>query len=172
MTIQDIGSIGELIAAIATVATLGYLAVQIRANTSATRAEAHSRTASELHSFAALLGGNSEAASIFTRGVGDYEALESVERTQFHFIFGMLATQAEIVYTNYHLGIEDHDRTRSGTNGFLRLVATPGGREFWRLNRTNYTSSFQSFVESRLDQQLKTESAAQQSATAESARAE
>ena len=40
MTIQDLGSIGELIAAIATVATLIYLAVQIRANTTALRIEA------------------------------------------------------------------------------------------------------------------------------------
>ena len=30
MTIQDLGSIGELVAAIATIATLAYLAIQIR----------------------------------------------------------------------------------------------------------------------------------------------
>ena len=33
MTISDLGSIGELIAAAATVATLLYLALQVRANT-------------------------------------------------------------------------------------------------------------------------------------------
>ena len=33
MTIQDLGSIGELVAALATVATLAYLAIQIRQNT-------------------------------------------------------------------------------------------------------------------------------------------
>jgi len=33
ITIQDLGSIGELIAAIATIATLAYLAIQIRQNT-------------------------------------------------------------------------------------------------------------------------------------------
>ncbi len=33
MTIQDLGSLGELIAAVATVATLVYLALQIRQNT-------------------------------------------------------------------------------------------------------------------------------------------
>ena len=38
MTIQDLGSIGELIAAIATVVTLAYLALQIRQNTISTRA--------------------------------------------------------------------------------------------------------------------------------------
>jgi hypothetical protein len=35
VTIQDIGSIGELVAALATVATLAYLALQIRQNTTA-----------------------------------------------------------------------------------------------------------------------------------------
>ena len=38
MTIQDLGSIGELVAAIATVATLAYLAIQIRQNTKSVRA--------------------------------------------------------------------------------------------------------------------------------------
>ena len=33
MTISELGSVGELIGAIATVATLMYLALQIRANT-------------------------------------------------------------------------------------------------------------------------------------------
>jgi hypothetical protein len=37
VTIQDLGSIGELIAAIATVATLVYLAIQIRQNTVSNR---------------------------------------------------------------------------------------------------------------------------------------
>jgi hypothetical protein len=40
MTIQDLGSIGELIAAVATVATLIYLAAQIRQNTSTMKTSA------------------------------------------------------------------------------------------------------------------------------------
>ena len=43
MTIQDWGSIGELIAAVATVLTLIYLALQIRANTAAVKAESRRR---------------------------------------------------------------------------------------------------------------------------------
>ncbi len=37
MNIQDLGSVGELIAAAATIATLIYLAHQVRANTKATQ---------------------------------------------------------------------------------------------------------------------------------------
>jgi hypothetical protein len=40
MTIQDLGSIGELVAAIATVATLVYLALQIRQNTESVKLSA------------------------------------------------------------------------------------------------------------------------------------
>ncbi|HVH18917.1 MAG TPA: hypothetical protein VNF72_11495 [Myxococcota bacterium] len=40
MTLQDLGSIGEIVGAIATVATLIYLAIQIRANTSAVQSAA------------------------------------------------------------------------------------------------------------------------------------
>ena len=43
MTIQDLGSIGERLAAVATLATLFYLAVQIRQNTKAVRAAANTR---------------------------------------------------------------------------------------------------------------------------------
>ena len=37
MSIQELGSLGEFIAAIATIATLAYLAVQVRQNTRALR---------------------------------------------------------------------------------------------------------------------------------------
>ena len=37
MTIQDVGSLGELIAAVATIAPLAYLAIQIRQSTTSTR---------------------------------------------------------------------------------------------------------------------------------------
>jgi hypothetical protein len=40
MTIQDLGSLGELIAAIATVATLIYLATQLRQNSNQLRGDA------------------------------------------------------------------------------------------------------------------------------------
>ena len=169
MTIQDLGSVGELIAAVATIATLLYLSIQIRANTVSTRADARGRASSETQAFSALLGGNGEAASIFTRGVRDYGALDPVEQARFQFLFAMLGTSTDSAYSTYRLGITDHDWIETATSGFLRLVATPGGREFWRLNRTNYSSEFQAFVEAQTDQQLNTEAAAQQGAAADSA---
>lgn len=48
MTIQDLGSVGELVVAIVTVVTLVYLALQIRSNTSAVRSAAAQRSTRHL----------------------------------------------------------------------------------------------------------------------------
>ena len=48
MTIQDLGSIGELIAAIATVATLVYLAVQLKQNTRALRSQTFQQSSMDM----------------------------------------------------------------------------------------------------------------------------
>jgi hypothetical protein len=50
VTIQDLGSLGELIAAIATVATLIYLAIQIQTSNRLARAEASRTPNSDLNS--------------------------------------------------------------------------------------------------------------------------
>lgn len=49
MTIQDLGSLGEFIAAIATVSTLVYLSVQIRASNRLSRAEASRSRISDMN---------------------------------------------------------------------------------------------------------------------------
>jgi len=47
MTIQDWGAIGEIVNAIAVLATLLYLAIQIKQNSSTTRAQTHQQLASD-----------------------------------------------------------------------------------------------------------------------------
>ncbi len=83
MSIQDLGSIGELLAAIATIATLLYLAVQIRQNN---RNLQESTSASINQGFANInsrLSSDEQFAEIFIRGREDLEALNTVELERF-----------------------------------------------------------------------------------------
>ena len=48
VTIQDVGSIGEMIAAIATIGTLAYLAIQVRQNTRALRSSTFQEIANDM----------------------------------------------------------------------------------------------------------------------------
>jgi hypothetical protein len=56
VTLEDLGHVGELIAAVATVATLIYLAIQIRASNRLARAEATRSPSSDLNALNAAFG--------------------------------------------------------------------------------------------------------------------
>ena len=67
MNIEQLGSIGEFVAAIATVATLIYLAFQLRQNTRALKATAFQSVVSEMGKNVEPLMNNGEMAEIFLK---------------------------------------------------------------------------------------------------------
>jgi len=83
MNIQDLGALGELIAAVATVATLLYLAIQIQQN----NRNLQESTSASIHqgwaSINSRLSSDEQFADIFIRGREDLEALNPVELERF-----------------------------------------------------------------------------------------
>jgi len=86
VTIQDLGSIGELIAAMATVLTLAYLAMQIRQNTTMARAAGASSYAESLDTVPAILAQDPEARRVYFQGLKDYQSLAGDEMLQFELL--------------------------------------------------------------------------------------
>ncbi len=82
MTIQDYGSIGEIVGAIATVATLLYLAVQIRQNNRLVAASIADSSRDSMNELARILGANPEAARVYAAGVQDPSSLSLHETVQ------------------------------------------------------------------------------------------
>ena len=68
MSIQDLGSVGELVGAVAVVLSLLYLATQIRQNTQATRASSYEDVAQGVRAFMALIAQDEGLAQIYLRG--------------------------------------------------------------------------------------------------------
>lgn len=150
MTIQDLGSIGELVAAIATVATLIYLAVQIRANTTASKAEA--RRATRLSSSAVNLAivSDDSVARIFQVGLGDPSKLDAQEWVRFSFLMGEVIGNNAALYEEISAGIlleADFEPANAIITQFLR---TPGGRKFWQQFGPTFPGGFREFVHLRV----------------------
>ncbi len=160
MTIQDLGNIGELIAAIATVATLVYLALQIRANTVAVRSESRGRIHTQSQTMGSVIGGSPQAADVFARGLADFDSLEPTEQMQFQFLFAMIESQADLSYHNFQLGLGGADWMEAMTAGVLELFETPGGARYWKLNGSKASPEFQNFVNQKLARTRKLHSAA------------
>ena len=132
MTIQDLGSIGELVGAIATVATLVYLATQIRHNTRVTRT-------SSLQSM--LDGGRDRmiqpvimdpgVADFFARGVTSFEGLSSRDQVRFTWYLVEVVLQMQNVWQLHEeriIAAVDYDAWLAYTTAVL---CTPGGAVAW-----------------------------------------
>jgi hypothetical protein len=151
VTLQDVGIFGELIAALATVITLGYLAIQIRANSRLMRSEA--RRAAKAHSsqINLTIAHDVQLAGVFRRGLSSYDALQPDEQIQFMFLLSDYISQADSAFAERRFGLdggEDFDMTWGGVRF---LLSTEGGRAVWQFHRSRLGSAeFRAFVDSEL----------------------
>ena len=77
MSIQELGSLGEFLAAIATLATLIYLALQIRNNTSVARAEAVREFTTSWNDLLSSMFDDKESSIVMRKGfMGDTESMD------------------------------------------------------------------------------------------------
>ena len=150
MTIQDLGSIGELIAAIATVATLGYLAVQIRQNTRTIRgSEVAYRSNLEMATNARFFDlrrdvySDPELASIWARGLIDPEMLVEGEWNRFfNYFTSWVFAMGEQYRIQTDLLV---DRQTIFTPVFQDMFRFPGARKAWHAG-FGYDPEFTEFL--------------------------
>ena len=146
VTIEDLGNIGELIAAFATVVTLAYLAIQIRNNTRATQAESRR---SEIQTSAAILQAliaDPEVARMYNAGLADYSSLSPEDQTRFAMLFGHILGAEGAIFDEVRLGVASRDALSRRLRN-LGALNTPGGREFWKRFNDRYPDEFREFIE-------------------------
>ena len=159
MTIQDLGSIGEVVGALATVATLGYLALQIRANTRATLAEARRTTLHHRTSGYSELIANEDFALIFEKGLAGREPLTSTERIRFDFFFSRMLADSDLMVAEQADGLATMEAVEPGIANMVSLLRTPGGRKCWKRLRGNLGADFRKRIDAGLDADELTSSA-------------
>ena len=128
MTIQDLGSIGELVAALATVATLVYLAIQIRQNTRTVRTSTYQAVLESSNRFNELVLDNPELHRIYHVGRSDPTQLADEERARFRLLIGQLLNVYETMFLQYERGTLDEDFWLARRRGLRAVLSQPGIR--------------------------------------------
>jgi hypothetical protein len=154
MNWQDWGAIGELVGAVATVATLAYLAIQIRLNSAhleeGTRAsylhqvdqtvEAFSR-----HRHLLLQPG---VAELFERGLDSYDELSAADRTRFRAVTEEYFYAYNALFERERRGAYDFNSSRT-TLPLDAILSRPGGRQWWAERGPSFPPKFVEDLESR-----------------------
>ena len=86
MTIEQLGSVGELLAAIATMATLVYLATQIRNSTKATRTTNFMGLYDQMREFSRMCAEDPSLAELYVRACESYATLNLEDRARAHMV--------------------------------------------------------------------------------------
>jgi len=135
MTLEDLGNIGEFVAAIGVIISLVYLATQIRQNTSAVRSSASQAITETRTDFLKSISDSPEVARMFSNGLSDRESLDPVDRFRFDSMLNrFIATMENYDYQNRQGAMDAEQWARMRV--VLRLfMSTPGGQAWWSSRR-------------------------------------
>jgi hypothetical protein len=145
MNWEAIGAIGEIIGAIAVIASLAYLAVQIRNQNIESRiASIHDVLAGFRTEIAAFR--NPELAELLAKGSANYEALSDTEKIQFvAMIQGPLRFWEEAYYQ--HKANRLSAQLWSGIHAQMRdFMSMDGLQKVWELREHTYSDEFRDYV--------------------------
>jgi hypothetical protein len=149
MTVQDIGSIGELIAAIATLGTLFYLASQIRQNTRSVRSASFQSGVDGMNQLNNAVAQDESLARVIRLGMESLGNLTEDEHMRFAFAFLSSFRNLEIMYF-HHLQGTATELWEPSESHITALMLNPGVREWWNTNPYDFTAAFTAEVEQRM----------------------
>jgi hypothetical protein len=129
VTLEDAGIIGELIAAVATVATLAYLAIQIRAAAAAMKAD--SRRNEQTEPYITSIVENADVAGVFLAGLADDPKLSPQDATRFAFLMGQYVGSEAAYFDEVKFGVGSPKRLKERQTQLMRFMSAPGGKVWW-----------------------------------------
>ena len=141
MNIQDLGSIGELVAALATLLTLGYLAIQLKQNTSALKSQTFQQSSMDMSLTANSVSSDGELAKIIIKAENGMVALTSDEKLRFHFWMLVAVRRFEAIYIQALYGSIERDRIKGFETSILSLLSNVGN-EWWNITKSAFSSDF------------------------------
>jgi len=158
MNWEAIGTVAEVVGAVAVVVSLIYLSVQIRQNTRQVEEQGRAQRFAALgvlfdnwRNFRASVISDPNVANVWRRGNADPSQLNDDERVTFDFlmidlIWGFAA--------NWIMGVDEGlgSYLRDDISDNLLIYATPGFRVWWQTNshRDEFPREFMSFVDKLL----------------------
>ena len=149
MTIQDLGSVSELVAALATVATLAYLALQIRRSNILGLAESQ-RVAATTPAMLSIAE-NADLARIWEQGLRDRSSLKPDEKARFDMLLAnLMGGLSSSIIDQIRFGFHGDETVADSSSNVQSLLSAPGGAEWWVIYRRGYPKRFQRFVDEQI----------------------
>ena len=144
---QVLGNLGEFLGAIAVVATLGYLAVQIRGNTRATQADSRYAVGQTTLDLCLALSNDREFASIWRRGLDDRDSLDADEHFRWGYHAYAVWDSYEINFIQWQRGVLTDGDWAKWQTVIRNYLSKPGMQQYWQESKRAFHPEFQQLVD-------------------------
>ena len=151
MNWEALGAIANLLAAIGVIATLIYLAIQIRQNTKAVRSSSIQNLVQSFSTTAQAAVENGYIIPLLLKANAGTASLTEEERTQLHFWFIMTIRRFEGVYFQRNLGLVDAAVIEGFERSHIAILASKSGQAWWTSSKEIFNSGFVSYLEDLLE---------------------
>lgn len=142
-----IGAIGEILGAGGVIITLGYLARQVRQNTSATRLSTAQSIASAARDWNRPLLLDPDLAWTFQVGTEDPTRLDEKEQARFIELCFSLLRMFEDAHYQYHSGALDPDVWKGYEALYAAYAKAPGFQAYWKERKPTFRPEFQELID-------------------------
>ena len=150
MNWEAVSAIANLFAALGVIATLIYLAIQIRQNTKAVRSSTIENLIHSLAATAQAAVENEYMVPLMLKANAGPDSLTEEERVRLHFWFIMTFRRFEGVYFQRDLGLVDTAVIEGFERSHLSILASKSGKAWWANAKEIFNSGFVSYVEELL----------------------
>jgi hypothetical protein len=151
LTLEALGNLGDFVGGIGVVASLLYLAQQIRRNTASVQAAAIQTTAQGAGNILAWLASDEDLMRLFVEGCHDFDALSKADRHRFGAVMGVLLLNQSNVLSQTRMGFLAEDFWQGGLHRLRGTFALPGTVAWWqRGGRNSFNPQLQAWVDVEL----------------------
>jgi len=148
MNWDAIAAVGELVGGLAVIVSLLYLATQIRISNRIARGESQRTTYDVYTFFSRIL--DDKNRRILVLGLSDYENLSLDERLCFTALIHPLANQTQAIWLDWKHGLQLEAVNHSWQRSMLAVIATKGGRQWWKTSQYIFTDDYSAYLSERL----------------------
>ncbi|MFT5501350.1 MAG: hypothetical protein ACI88G_001487 [Woeseiaceae bacterium] len=149
MTLQDWGSIGELVGGVAIIVSLLYVGLQIRQGTKATQA-ATNQAFSAQYSQQILQITREDIRDIFRLGLGGLQNLNEGEQAAFMALMGSITRMWETFFFERRDGRFDSNMYDAWMVQLIDLHGNTGVQEYWSIRKHQFTPEFVTYLDQAL----------------------
>jgi hypothetical protein len=155
MNWEAIGAVGEIIGATGVIASLMYLAIQIRSDAAAKRADTSHAQSKMLADAQNSIAASPGLAEVFHKGVSDYAALTGPEKVRFNAAVGSTFRAFEDTFHRHTEGHLDEKLWHGIDKPIDDFINTPGIRVWWGIRKDWFSVEFKEHVESKMEEEFR-----------------